>query len=208
MLGTRRPNVQVAKIAVRVTQMSEQEAIAALKQDPRNETAFEVLHGLHRRRVYAICLRMIKNAAEAEDLCQEAFLQLFHKIHTYKGESRFSTWLHRITVNICLMKLRKNGLSTVSLEEYLEPVETGGPKRDVGAVDRSLRGLIDRVNLERAIKQLPPGYRLAFTLHEIEQYQHHEIAAMLDRSIGNSKSQLSKARRRLRELLRSRRKKL
>lgn len=164
--------------------------------------AFEYLYGLHSRRVYALCLRMVANPTDAEDLAQEAFLQLFRKIGTFRGESAFSTWLHRMTVNVVLMRLRKKTLPAVSLEETLDPDdENSGPKRDVGAPDLRLSGAVDRVNLERSIGQLPPGYRTVFVLHDIQGYEHNEIAEIMGCSVGNSKSQLHKARTRLREHL-------
>jgi RNA polymerase sigma-70 factor (ECF subfamily) len=164
--------------------------------------AFERLYQLHGRRVYALCLRMVGNTAEAEDLAQEAFLQLFRKIQTFRGESAFSTWLHRLAVNVVLMKLRKKNLPETSLEEATEPdEESGGPRKDIGGPDILLSGSIDRVNLERAIEQLPPGYKTVFVLHDIQGYEHNEIAEIMGCSIGNSKSQLHKARMRLRELL-------
>ena len=167
-----------------------------------NAAAFEFLYRLHGRRVYALCLRMVGNPADAEDLMQEAFLQLFRKIGTFRGESAFSTWLHRMTVNVVLMRLRKKSLPTDSLEETLEPdAENSGPKRDVGALDLRLSGAVDRVNLERSIEKLPPGYRTVFVLHDVQGYEHNEIAGIMGCSVGNSKSQLHKARTRLRELL-------
>jgi RNA polymerase sigma-70 factor (ECF subfamily) len=133
---------------------------------------------------------------------QEAFLQLFRKIGTFRGESAFSTWLHRMTVNVVLMRLRKKSLPTDSLEETLEPdAENSGPKRDVGAPDLRLSGAVDRVNLERSVEKLPPGYRTVFVLHDVQGYEHNEIAEIIGCSVGNSKSQLHKARTRLRELL-------
>ena len=167
-----------------------------------NAAAFEFLYQLHSRRVYALCLRMVGNPADAEDLMQEAFLQLFRKIGTFRGESAFSTWLHRMTVNVVLMRLRKKSLPTDSLEETLEPdAENSGPKRDVGAPDLRLSGAVDRVNLERSIEKLPPGYRTVFVLHDVQGYEHNEIAGIMGCSVGNSKSQLHKARTRLRDLL-------
>jgi len=164
---------------------------------------FELLYGMHKRRVYSLCLRMTGNTAEAEDLTQEAFLQLYRKIATFRGESAFSTWLHRLAVNVVLMHLRKKGLPAVSLEETLEPQQEDGPKKDIGARDNVLAGSIDRVNLERAIESLPPGYRIIFVLHDVEGYEHNEIAEMMGCSIGNSKSQLHKARMKLRDLLKT-----
>jgi len=167
-----------------------------------NAEAFEFIYRMHSRRVYALCLRMVGNTAEAEDLAQEAFLQLFRKIQTFRGESAFSTWLHRLSVNVVLMKLRKKSLPETSLEEMTEPdEESTGPRKDVGSVDPTLVGSIDRLNLERAVDQLPPGYKQVFVLHDVQGYEHNEIAKMMGCSIGNSKSQLHKARLRLRELL-------
>jgi len=165
-------------------------------------TAFEHLYQLHSRRVYALCLRMVGNPSDAEDLMQEAFLQLFRKIGTFRGESAFSTWLHRMTVNVVLMRLRKKTLPAASLEETTEPdEETGGPRKDIGAPDLRLSGAVDRVNLERSIEKLPPGYRTVFVLHDVQGFEHNEIAGIMGCSVGNSKSQLHKARTRLRELL-------
>ena len=178
------------------------EAEAIRRAQAGDSTAFEFLYQLHSRRVYALCLRMVGNPADAEDLMQEAFLQLFRKIGTFRGESAFSTWLHRMTVNVVLMRLRKKSLPTDSLEETLEPdAEASGPKRDVGAPDLRLSGAVDRVNLERSIEKLPPGYRTVFVLHDVQGYEHNEIAGIMGCSVGNSKSQLHKARTRLRELL-------
>ena len=180
--------------------LSEPDAIRLAQQG--DTAAFERIYRLHNRRVYALCLRMVGNTAEAEDLTQEAFLQLFRKIHTFRGDSAFSTWLHRLSVNVVLMKLRKKTLPETSLEETTEPdEETGGPRKDVGGPDLLLTGSLDRVNLQRAIDQLPPGYRAAFVLHDVQGYEHNEIAKIMGCSIGNSKSQLHKARMRLRELL-------
>lgn len=181
-------------------ELSEADAIRLAQKG--DAAAFEQLYRLHSRRVYALCLRMVGNTAEAEDLAQEAFLQLFRKIHTFRGESAFSTWLHRLAVNVVLMKLRKKTLPETSLEETTEPdEETGGPRRDIGAPDVLLTGSIDRVNLERAVEQLPPGYKTVFVLHDVQGYEHNEIAEIMGCSIGNSKSQLHKARMRLRDLL-------
>jgi len=180
---------------------SETEAIDRAQRG--DAKSFEDLYHLHKRRVYSLCLRMTSNAAEAEDLAQEAFLQLYRKIATFRGESAFSTWLHRLTVNVVLMHLRKKGLPEISLDEALEPTHEDSPRKEIGEQDRVLQGSIERVHLERAIGGLPPGYRIIFTLHDIEGYEHHEIAEMMDCSVGNSKSQLHKARMKLRELLKA-----
>lgn len=178
--------------------VSEAEAIERAKQGDAG--AFEFLYHLHKRRVYSLCLRMTANTAAAEDLTQEAFLQLFRKIGTFRGESAFSTWLHRMAVNVVLMQLRKKGLPVVSLEETLESDEESA-RKEPGAEDLRLAGSIDRLQLEHAVAELPPGYRTIFVLHDVEGYEHNEIAGMVGCSIGNSKSQLHKARMKLRELL-------
>jgi RNA polymerase sigma-70 factor (ECF subfamily) len=181
-------------------ELSEGEAIQRARDGDR--TVFEFLYRLHSRRVYAVCLRMVGNTAEAEDLTQEAFLLLLRKIHTFRGESAFSTWLHRLAVNLVLMRLRKKSPPIVSIEAIPDPDdETGWPSIDIGAPDLMLEGSIDRINLERCIERLPVGYRTVFILHDIQGYKHHEIAEILGRSLGVSKSQLHKARTRLRELL-------
>ena len=180
--------------------ISEAEAIEKAKQG--DAQAFEVLYNLHKRRVYSLCLRMTANAAEAEDLTQEAFLQLYRKIATFRGESAVSTWLHRLAVNVVLMRLRKKGLSVVPLEETTE-TEEETPKKDLGAEDAKLAASIDRLQLQRAIERLPPGYRSIFVLHDVEGYEHNEIAVIVGCSIGNSKSQLHKARLKLREFLKT-----
>jgi RNA polymerase sigma-70 factor, ECF subfamily len=181
--------------------MSESEAIRlAIKGDNH---AFERLYKLHSRRVYSLCLRMAGNPTDAEDLTQEAFLQLFRKIHTFRGESRFSTWLHRLTLNVVLMRRRRKRHPEVSLDATTEPDDSDSkPLIDPGAPDLRLSGVLDRVNLEKALQGLPEGYREMFILHDVEGYEHNEIADLLGCSVGNSKSQLFKARVRLRQLLR------
>ncbi len=179
------------------------EAAAIRRAQQGDAEAFERLYQLHKGRVYSLCLRMLGNPAEAEDMAQEAFLQLFRKIGTFRGESAFSTWLHRLTVNVVLMHLRKKVLPQVPLDEPVDADEAGeGPRWEPGAEDLALVGSLDRITLEEAIAKLPQGYRLVFVLHDVEGYEHNEIAEMLGCSIGNSKSQLHKARLRLRDLLR------
>ena len=178
------------------------EAEAIRRAQRGDGVAFEQLYRMHSRRVFALCLRMAANQAAAEDLAQDAFLQLFRKIHTFRGDSAFSTWMHRLVVNIVLMRLRKKSLPGTSLDEMTERDEaTGTPGTDIGAPDLRLSGSIDRVNLERAIAELPLGYRTVFELHDVQGYEHNEIAQIMGCSVGNSKSQLHKARTRLRELL-------
>jgi RNA polymerase sigma-70 factor (ECF subfamily) len=165
--------------------------------------ALETIYHLHSRRVYALCLRMLGDPTEAEDLAQEAFLQLFRKIHTFRGESAFSSWLHRLTANVVLMSFRKKKAVTTSLDEMTRiDDENEVPRHEVGCADLRLAGVFDRINLQTAVDQLPEGYRTMFILHDVHGYEHNEIAQIFGCSIGNSKSQLHKARKRLRELLR------
>jgi|SRR5579859_1061350 len=177
-----------------------QQAIRLAQQG--DAAAFETIYRLHSRRVYALCLRMTGDSADAEDLTQEAFLQLFRKIHTFRGESAFSSWLHRLTANIVLMRFRKKRPVPISLEEVNR---TGDEKErstfEIGIADLRLTGVFDRVNLHTVVEQLPQGYKSMFLLHDVHGYEHNEIASMLGCSVGNSKSQLHKARKRLRELL-------
>jgi RNA polymerase sigma-70 factor (ECF subfamily) len=179
------------------------DAAILAKAQEGDHSAFAQLYSIHKRRVYSLCLRMLGNVAEAEDLTQEAFLQLHRKIATFRGDSAFSTWLHRLTVNVVLMHLRRKGLNLISLDEAMDPTPEKGPTRSFGAPDLRLTGSIDRMTLEKAVEDLPGGYRLIFVLHDIEGYEHNEIATLLDCSIGNSKSQLHKARMKLREALRA-----
>jgi len=178
------------------------EAEAIQRAQHGDEAMFEYLYRLHSPRVYAICLRMVRDVAQAEDLTQEAFLLLFRKIHTFRGESAFPTWLYRLAVNLVLMHLRKKSLPTVSIDATSDPHdETSSPGIDVGAPDLLIEGTLDRINLERCMERLPVGYRTMFVLHDVEGYEHREIAQMRGRSQGDSKSQLHKARTRLRRLL-------
>jgi RNA polymerase sigma-70 factor (ECF subfamily) len=162
--------------------------------------AFASLFHAHKARIYSVCLRMTNNTAEAEDLTQDAFLQVFRKLATFRGDSALSTWLYRIAVNTVLMHFRKKALKQVSLDEpYNQDARL--VRREYGSRDGRLVGSVDRIALTRAIKELPVGYRTIFLLHEVEGYEHQEIAELLDCSVGNSKSQLHKAKLRIRELL-------
>ena len=165
-----------------------------------NEDAFASLFNTHKNKIYSLCLRMTSNTAEAEDLTQDAFLQVFRKLSSFRGDSALSTWLYRVAVNTVLMHFRKKGLRPISLEEPTNQ-EPGAPKREHGKVDGRLSTTVDRIALTRALQELPAGYRTIFLLHEVKGYQHHEIARLLCCSVGNSKSQLHKAKARMRELL-------
>lgn len=160
-------------------------------------TAFEELYQRHHRRVYSVCLRMLQNATEAEDLTQEVFIQLYRKIGSFRGDSAFTTWLHRMTVNQVLMHFRKR---SVKYEKTTEEGET--PTQVVtGTENHQKMPIVDKIALDNAIGQLPPGYRNVFVLHDIEGYEHEEVARILGCSVGTSKSQLHKARLKMRKLL-------
>ena len=161
-------------------------------------SAFAELYRRHFRRVYLLALRMMGNATEAEDMTQEVFVHLFNKIGSFRGESAFTTWLHRMTVNQVLMHFRKRStrseLTTVEGETPIQIVQ--------GTENPNAMPVVDRIALEKAIQQLPPGYRTVFVLHDVEGYEHDEIARMLGVAEGTSKSQLHKARLKLRQLIR------
>jgi RNA polymerase sigma-70 factor, ECF subfamily len=162
--------------------------------------AFANLFNTHKAKIYSVCLRMTNNTAEAEDLTQDAFLQVFRKLATFRGDSALSTWLYRIAVNTVLMHFRKKALRQISLDEpYSQDAKT--VRREYGSRDDRLVGCVDRIALARAITELPAGYRTIFLLHEVEGYEHQEIADLLNCSVGNSKSQLHKAKLRIREVL-------
>ena len=172
--------------------MSEAEAIERAQKG--DGEAFEALYSLHKRRVYSLCLRMTGNPTDAEDLAQEAFLQLFRKISTFRGESAFSTWLHRMTVNVVLNARKTDGRQRSRFDD-----DDDGD----GIASLPARPLApgDRMDLEAAISKLPKGARRVFTLHDVEGYKHEEIAEMLGVTTGATKAQLHRARLLLREAL-------
>lgn len=159
--------------------------------------SFEELFNTYHKKVYTLCLRMTGNAAEAEDLTQEVFVRLHYKLNTFRGESAFSTWLHRLTVNLVLMHFRKTRRKKEDLTEDGELPETPSHHESVNSFP-----VLDRLALDEAIVQLAPRYRAVFVLHDVQGLQHLEIAKVLGCSVGTSKSQLHKARLRLRKLLR------
>ncbi len=184
-----------------IAQQNDSERSLVQRAQSGDEQAFATLFHLHKKRVYSVCLQMTKDVADAEDLTQEAFLQVFRSVNSFRGDSAFSTWLYRVAVNTVLMKLRsRKSPQVLSLDE---PVSADSPtlKRDIGKADPSLSGTVDRIALRRAMDELSEGCRQIFDLHEVEGYQHHEIAEILDCSVGNSKSQLHKAKMKMRDLL-------
>jgi RNA polymerase sigma-70 factor, ECF subfamily len=181
-------------------ELSENEAIR-LAQEGISE-GFERLYRLHSRRAYSLCLHVSKDPLEAEDFTQDAFLQAFRKIQSFRGDSLFSTWLHRLTVNIVLMGFRKRKHFKISLDEALELNEKSRKLTvEFSRPDPNLNGVIDRINLVKAINQLPRGCKKMLLLHDIQGYKHDEISRMVGCSAENSKSQLYRARMRLRQLL-------
>ena len=159
--------------------------------------AFEELYARHSRRVYSLCLRMTANTAEAEDLSQEVFIQLYRKVGSFRGESQFTTWLHRLTVNQVLMHFRRKGVRVEQTTE--DGAESQQAER--GTENHLQMPVVDRIALDKAVSQLPPGYRAVFVLHDVEGHEHEEVARLLGCSVGTSKSQLHKARMKLRQLL-------
>jgi RNA polymerase sigma-70 factor, ECF subfamily len=196
-------NALPLKVVQRTNQRQRDDSEDTLVQRARrgDEYAFAALYELHKNRVYAVCMQMTKDVADAEDLTQEAFLQVFRSVNSFRGDSAFSTWLYRIAVNTVLMKLRRR--KSPPLLSLDEPVSAESPslKREVGKPDLSLSGAVDRIALGRASEELPAGCRQIFDLHEVKGYQHREIAEILRCSIGNSKSQLHKAKLKMREIL-------
>lgn len=170
----------------------------AQKSAAGDTASFEELYRRHFRRVYALCFRMLGNATQAEDLTQDVFINLYNKIGNFRGESAFTTWLHRLTVNQVLMYFRKASTrSELTTEEGETPIQIVQGTENPNAMP-----IIDRIALEKAIEQLPPGYRTVFVLHDVEGYEHEEIARMIGVAEGTSKSQLHKARLKLRNYIR------
>jgi RNA polymerase sigma-70 factor (ECF subfamily) len=163
--------------------------------------AFTKLYLRHEKRVFSICMRMVHEFSLAEDLTQETFVQLHRKLVSFRGDSAFTTWLHRMTVNIVLMHLRKRALPVVSLDQLMTDKSDQHFRHDFGARDSRQVGVVDRLTIDRAVATLPPGYRNIFFLHDVHGFEHREIASMEGCSLGNSKSQLHKARRALRGVL-------
>ena len=157
-----------------------------------DQQLFHELYQTHHRRVYSICLRMTQDISDAEDLTHEVFVQLFRTIGSFRGESAFSTWLHRLTVNHVLMHFRKNKRRP-QFEELTESSETFARNKRTNIVDRIL--------LSEVIAKLPEGYREALILHDIHGLDHKEIARRKGRTEGTSKSQLHKAKVTLRALI-------
>jgi len=182
------------------TYLSETDILRLARQG--DSAALERLYRLHSPRVYALCLRMVKNPTQAEDLTQETFLAVLRGIRDFRGQSNFTTWLHRVTRNTVLMCFRKKRLRETSLEEMNDSQqERGGPRLEWGTPDRRLETTPDRLLLQSAVARLSGGFRTALVLHDLHGYEHREIAAILGCATGTSKSQVHKARLRMRRML-------
>ena len=177
------------------TQSGEAELVRAAQAG--QEKAFEQLFRLHKDRVFSICLRLTGNYHEAEDLAQESFVLAFRRIGTFRGEALFGTWIYRIAMRVVIDALRKRHPQMETLNE--EQVAADIAKCSGNADGKDLT--LERLELERAIAQLPTGYKAVLVLHDIEGHSHEEIAEILRFTPGTCKSQLHKARRKLRELL-------
>ena len=196
---TKAEDAGTSAIVAEAEKNSEPNDFELAKKSAAGDTdAFGMLYRRHFRRVYALCVRMMGDLTQAEDMTQEVFVQLFNKIGSFRGESAFTTWLHRMTVNLVLMHFRKKSTrSELLTDEGETPVQIVR-----GTENPEQMPVVDRIALERAIRELPPGYRSVFVLHDVEGYEHEEIAKMMKISAGTSKSQLHKARLKLRQLLR------
>jgi RNA polymerase sigma-70 factor (ECF subfamily) len=174
---------------------------AVVRVQAGDHEAFSEIYSRHKKRVFSVCMRIVRDFALAEDLTQETFLQVHRKIASFRGDSDFTTWLHRLAVNTALMHMRKRVLSVVSLDHMMAEVPEERAGRDFGTRDLTQAGVIDRLTIDRALAGMAPGYRLVYILHDVEGFNHGEIASMQECTCGNSKSQLHKARRVLRGTL-------
>jgi RNA polymerase sigma-70 factor (ECF subfamily) len=163
-----------------------------------DQAAFEELYRAHSGRVYGLCLRMSADPGRAEELTQEVFLRAWKGLATFRGEAAFSTWLHRLAVNVVLAERRSQGKRWERMigTDDIEPFEAATLERRAGPGPEGI-GL----DLEAAIGALPEGARTVFVLYEIEGYGHREIAAVTGTAVGTSKAQLHRARKLLREAL-------
>jgi RNA polymerase sigma-70 factor (ECF subfamily) len=160
--------------------------------------AFEQLYRAHAGRLYTLIVRMVASAETAEDLLQEVFLNAYRKVNLFRGDSSLGTWLYRMAVNHCLDYLRGRQSKMARTTDSLDEEGMAEPAASTPLVSLAA---INRLDLERAIEQLPDGCRTTFVLHDVEGFEHHEIATMLGISEGTSKSQVHKARMKLRGIL-------
>ena len=161
-----------------------------------SESAFGELYRRNRGNVYGVCLRILKNPEDAEDLMQDTFLKIHRKISGFRGDAQFSTWIYRMAVNLAIDTLRDKKAYQVSLDELMDATENDLPKQ-FGKEDSHLELTPERISLYRALSELSPSYRIVFWLHDVKGYEHREIAKALGWKIGNSKIHLSRARRKI-----------
>ena len=159
--------------------------------------AFEAIYRTHAGRLYSVAVRMLGNTADAEDMLQEIFMSAHRKLDSFRGDSALGTWLYRLATNLCLDHLRSRASKSDQLTGGLDDA----PALADGASRRLAERTVERMDLERALAQLPQGCRTAFVLHDVEGLEHREVAEMLGIAEGTSKSQVHKARMRLREML-------
>jgi RNA polymerase sigma-70 factor (ECF subfamily) len=182
-------------------QVRRSQADAVSRAQAGNEDAFSEVYVHHKKRVFSICIRIVRDFALAEDLTQETFLQVHRKLESFRGDSAFTTWLHRLTVNTVLMHLRKRAMPVISLDQLTANVPEEHLGRGFGTLDLAQAGAVDRLAIDRAVATLTPGYRVIFILHDVEGFDHSEIAAMLKCTCGSTRFQLCKAREALRSAL-------
>jgi RNA polymerase sigma-70 factor (ECF subfamily) len=169
------------------------DAVLAGRAAAGDVPAFETLYRRHHRRIYGLCLRFTGDAPQAEEHTQETFVKAWEHLPAFRGDSAFSTWLHRIATNVVLGAFR----SRRRLGRHLKAVDDD----ELAALPAIERPVGPQLDLERAIASLPPGARTVFVLHDVEGWQHDEIAAQTGLAVGTSKAQLHRARRLLRERL-------
>jgi len=159
--------------------------------------AFELIYRTHAGRLYSVACRMLGNPTDAEDLLQDIFLAAHKKLESFRGESALGTWLYRLATNLCLDHLRSRAAKTGQLTG---PLDDEPSLADSGS-HRLAERTVARMDLERAVAQLPEGCRAAFVLHDVQGLEHREVAEVLGIAEGTSKSQVHKARMRLRAIL-------
>lgn len=160
--------------------------------------AFEALYRAHASRLFSLAVRMLGNQHDAEDMLQEIFLAAHRKLQSYRGDSRLSTWLFRLATNLCLDHLRSKA---ARMTQATSSLDDDNAREPASPSPGPVVGTVQQIDLERAVARLPQGCRAAFLLHDVEGFEHREVASMLGISEGTSKSQVHKARIKLRRFL-------
>lgn len=180
-------DVCVQQANILIDELSEKELIERVKL--QDKTAFKQLYDMHMPRVYALCLRLCADRSQAEDATQEVFIQLWRKIDNFKGDSKFSTWLHSVTSNITVSYIRKQR----GWWQRMLNIE------DSNINDKEAEANFTDTDFEKLVYRLPERARMVFVLHAIEGYRHEQVADMLDMAIGTSKAQFHRARQLIEE---------